>query len=166
MKSSANNHTRPKQRPRIQLRPRLIRFRVCIPTASSGIASGPKPVNVSMPRRNIRIRIHVRSRVIASSTGCSCAWHGACVRATGLLIIVFVCGCKRGPCPRRILATCQHLNDRRRCVDEGRDSVRTLDVHLERTHASLRWRTALIAGKATVFASCGVTVWSRYIQLL
>jgi len=108
MKRSANNHTRPKQRPRIQLGPRLIWLRVCIPTASSGIASGRKPVNVSVPRSDIRIRIHVRSRVVASPTGSSSAWHGACVRATGLLIIVFVCGCKRGPCPRRILATCQH----------------------------------------------------------
>jgi len=108
MKRSANNHTGPKQRPRIQLGPRLIRFRVRIPTASSGIASGRKPVNVSVSGRNIRIRIHVRSRVVASPTGRSCAWHRACVRATGLLIVVFVGGRKGRPCPRRILATCQH----------------------------------------------------------
>ncbi len=61
------------------------------------------------------------------------------------------------------------LYDRNRkleCVDEGTDIARTLDVHLEGPHGSLRRRTALIAGKATMFAGFGIAIWSRYIQLL
>ncbi len=73
---------------------------------------------------------------------------------------------QRKALPETNLGYMSALYGRQRCVDEGRDSVRTLDVHLERTHASLRWRTALIAGKAAMFAGFGVTIWSCDIQLL